>query len=61
MSKMRAIEQLIDRSQYFVNLTLLDQFRGYSIIQQALSREEPESSFVRLVDVCELVNDKLQF
>ena len=59
-SKMHAVEQLIDSGQHLIDLSLLNQVGRRAILQQALTREQPQSRIVRLVEIGQFVDDELQ-
>ena len=58
---MRAIQKPIDRSEHFVDATLLQEIGRSSPLQHALARKQPESRIVWRIDVGEFVDDELKF
>lgn len=50
-SKMHAVQKLVDRGKYFINAALLHQVRRSLVVQQALTREQPQPCIVRLIDI----------
>ena len=48
---MHAVEQLIDRGQHLIDMSLLNQVGRRAILQQALTRKQPQPRIVRLVEI----------
>ena len=50
-SKMNAVEKLVQCSEHFIYMTLLNQVSGRPLLQQALARKQPKPRIVRFIDI----------